>query len=104
MPLALRLAARFEDIADEAFAGEVGRMGFAGEENLQAADLLGEPREALGVVEEQAGALVGGHAAGEAEGQHLGIELLPGAPGDLGEEALLGDFVAVCDLGAGGMP
>ncbi len=88
-----------EDIADEALAGDVGGVGLAGEEDLQAADLLGELGEALGIVEEQAGALVGGDAAGEAEGQHLGVELLPGAPGDLGEQALLGLLVAVGDLG-----
>ena len=35
--------------------------------------------EPFGVVEEQAGALVGGHAAGKAEGQHVRVELDAGA-------------------------
>jgi len=100
-PLAFRLAAASEHIADKALAGGVGGMGLSGEQDLQAADLLGQPREALGIVEEQAGALVGGDAAGEAEGQHLGVELLAGPLVNLGEEALLGEFVAVGDLGRG---
>ena len=64
-------------------------MGFAGVENLQAADFFGDGDEAGGVVEEQAGALVGGDAAGEAEGEDVGVEVVAGALGDRGEEAKL---------------
>ena len=46
----LELGGCFEDVADEALAGVVGGMGFAGVEDLQAADLLGQSREALGIV------------------------------------------------------
>ena len=57
----------------------------------------------LGVVEEQAGALVGGDAAGEAEGEDVGIEA--DAPERVwrpgGEEALLGARVAGGDLARG---
>ena len=86
-----------EDVADEAFAGVVGGMGLAGEENLQAADLFGDGDQTRGVVEEQAGALVGGDAAGEAEGEDVGVEVVAGALGDGAEEAQLAFVVSSGD-------
>ena len=74
-------------------------MGFAGVEDLQAADLFGDGDEALGVVQEQAGALVGGDAAGEAEGEDVGVEVVAGALGDGGEEAKLAFVVGGGDAG-----
>jgi hypothetical protein len=42
-----RLGGGGEDVADEALAGVVGGVSLAGEEDLQAADLLGDLDEAL---------------------------------------------------------
>ncbi len=85
----VELGGRGVDVADEALAGVVGGVGLAGEEDLEAADLLGDGDQARGVVEEQAGALVGGDAAGEAEGEDVGVEVVAGALGDRREEAML---------------
>jgi hypothetical protein len=46
-------------------------VGFAGIQNLKPAGGLGDLEQAFGVGEEQVGALVGGGAAGEAEGEDL---------------------------------
>ena len=67
--------------------------------DLQAADLLGDGDETLGVVQEQAGALVGGDAAGKAEGEDVGVEVVAGAFGDGGEEAKLAFVVGSGDAG-----
>ena len=73
-------------------------MRLAGEEDLKAADLLSNGDEAGWIVEEQAGALVGGDAAGEAEGEDVGVEVLLRAAGYGGEEAMLAFNVAGSDL------
>ena len=59
-------------------------MGLAGEDDLHRPVLVVEDRrQPVEVAEDQRAALVGGEAAGEADGQRLGIEHLVGA-GDLG--------------------
>ena len=69
------LTREVEDLADQVLAGVVFGMGLAGEEDLQRAVLVGEERhESRDIVEEQVAALIGGDAAGEADGQRLGIE------------------------------
>ena len=70
-----------------ALAGVVGGVGFAGIQDLKAADLFGDSDEALGVLKEQAGAFVGGNAAGEAEREDVGVEVVAGALSDGSEEA-----------------
>ncbi len=75
----LELGGCGEDVADEALAGVVGGVSLAGHEDLQAADAVGDLDEALGRVQDQAGALVGGDAAGEAEGEDVGVEVDAGA-------------------------
>ena len=86
-----------EDVADEALAGDIGRMSLAGEENLEAADLFGDGDEPGGIGEEQAGAFVGRDAASEAEGEDGGVELLAGALGDGAQEAQFALEVSVGD-------
>ena len=75
-----------EDVADEALSCVVGGVSFTGEEDLKAADLFGDGYEAGGVVEEEAGALVGGYATGESQGKDVWIEVVASAAGDRGEE------------------
>ncbi len=89
---------RREDVADETFAGLVGGVGFAGVQDLEAADLFGDRGEAFGVVKEEARALVGGDAAGETEGEDAGLEADAGAKLDFGEESFLADAVRARDL------
>ena len=67
-----------EDVADECLSALVGGMSLAGEDDLQAADLFGDGGEARRIGKEQAGALVGRDAPGEAKREHVGIELLAG--------------------------
>ncbi len=55
--------------------GSVGGVGLAREDELHRAVRVGdEAGDALGVAEEQGRALVGRHAPGEADGQHLRVE------------------------------
>ena len=68
------LTREVDDLADQVLAGVVFGMGLAGEEELQRAFLVGEERhESRDIVEEQVAALIGGEAAGEADGQRGGI-------------------------------
>ena len=90
-----------EDVADERLSALVGGVGFAGEEDLEAADLFGDCREACRVGEDEAGALVGGDAASEAEGEDVGIELLAGGLLDGVEERELAGAVGRGDLRGG---
>jgi hypothetical protein len=64
-------------------------MGLAGEQNLEAADFFGDGYEAGGVVEEQAGALIGCDATCKAKGEDVRVEDLAGAGLDFSEEAEL---------------
>ncbi len=64
-------------------------MGLASVENLEAADFFGDRDQAGRVVQEQAGPLVGGDAAGKAERKDVGVEVVAGALGDSAEEAKL---------------
>ena len=90
----LRWAAEAKTSRDEGLAGVIGGVGLAGEEDLQSAEFLGEGFEAWAIVEEQVDSLVGGDAAGEAEGEDVGVEVNAGAGFDGGEEALLAEGVS----------
>ncbi len=57
------LTREVDDLADQVLAGVVFGMGLAGEERDESRD----------IVEEQVAALIGGEAAGEADGQRVGI-------------------------------
>ena len=76
--------ANVQDLGDQFLAAVVLGMGLAGEDELHRPILVvDEGGEAVEVAEDQRAALVGGEAAGEADGQGVGIEHLVGA-GDLG--------------------
>ena len=77
-------AADVDDLGDQLLAAVVARMRLAGEDELHGPILVVDDRgQAFEVAEDQRAALVGGEAAGEADGQRLGVEHLLGA-GDLG--------------------
>jgi hypothetical protein len=78
-----------KDFADKAFAGVVLRMRLAGVDDLQAADGLGNCGQTFGIVEEQAGTLIGGDATGKTEREHVFAQLDAGAASDLCDELLL---------------
>ena len=81
------------DLADELLAQVVGGVGLAGEHELHGA--LGvehEPLEPLGLRQQERGPLVGGHAAGEADGERLGVERVVD-PLELGGGPALGEAV-----------
>ena len=63
-------------------------MRLSGEEHLHA-PFLEEAGQALGLAEEEIGALVGGGAPGKADGQRARVHAHPGAPCHLREELLL---------------
>jgi hypothetical protein len=65
-------------------------MGLARIDDLQAAGRGGDLRQPFWIGEEQRGALVGGHAARESQGEHIGIEHQAGASGHLAEQIALG--------------
>ena len=68
----LRVAHHLGDLLQDALAGLVVRMGLAGEEELHGAlGIVDHGGEALHVGKHQIGALVGGEAAGEADGQRV---------------------------------
>ena len=82
------IAGILDDLADQRLAGRILGMGFAGDNDLHgplriAEDLL----QPLDVAKDQGGALVGGEAAGESDGEGVGIEHFAGAP-DLGRGSL----------------
>ena len=67
------------DLLDQLLARLVGRMGLAGEDELhRALGVVDHRRQAVQVGEDQVGPLVGGEAAGEADGEHVGIEDVAG--------------------------
>ena len=66
-----------ERCADQVLARPVGRVRLAGEEDLHRALGVGEQlAQAVQVAEQQVGPLVGREAAGEADGQRVGVEEL----------------------------
>src|SRR5262249_17288305 len=76
--------ANLDDLGDQLLAAVVARMGLAGEDDLHRAVLVvDDGGQALQVAKEQVAALVGGEAAGKADGQGFGIEHFVGA-GDFG--------------------
>src|SRR5690606_16112542 len=60
-------------LANELLAAAVSRMGLAGKHDLKAAASR-DGSEALEIAEQQIGALVGGHAAGESEDRNVRVE------------------------------
>ncbi len=67
--------AEFHDVLDEALAAIIARVGFAGEDELEGTVAVGEELdEAFLIAEEERRAFVGGKAAGEADGEGLGVE------------------------------
>src|SRR6185437_661389 len=65
----------FGDLLEHALAGFVVRVGLAGEEELHGTlGVVDHSGEALHVREEQVGALVGGEASREADGERVGRE------------------------------
>ena len=64
-----------DDLADQLLAGVVAWVRLAGEDDLHGHGRLVEQRmEAVVVLEQQVGALVGGEPPGEPDGQRLGVE------------------------------
>ena len=71
----LGVAHHLGDLLEDALARLVVGMGLAGEEELHGAlGIVDHGGEALHVGEQQVGALVGGEAAGEADGERIGRE------------------------------
>ncbi len=69
------LAGQPVDAADQFLAGLVGGVGLAGEHELHRPVGVEQERlEAVELLEQQRGALVGGEAAGESDREHVGIE------------------------------
>ena len=72
LPVEFAVFAQMDDLLDEAFAVVVARMGLAGEDELDRALLvLGEFHDVVELLEDQRGALVGGEAAGETDGERV---------------------------------
>ena len=71
----LRRARALEDLLDDPLARPVGRVGLAGEDDLDRALLVPQhPRQALDVAEQQPGPLVGREAPREADRQDVRVE------------------------------
>ena len=67
--------AQMDDLLDEALAVVVARVGLAGEDELDGPLLVAAQfHDVLELLENQRRALVGGEAAGEADGQRVGIQ------------------------------
>ena len=87
------------DLCDELLAAVIARMGLAGEDNLhRPVFVVDDGGQAVEVAEQERAALIGGEAAGEAEGKGFGIEDLVGA-GDFA-----GRGAAALELGAEPLP
>src|SRR5581483_3634623 len=72
-----RVAAQPGDLLQQMLARVVPRVRLAGEDELDGLDrVIDQADEALDEAEEERGALVGGEAAGEADGQRLRAEPL----------------------------
>src|SRR5271154_7228090 len=73
-------------------------MSLAAEKNLHAAELLRTAHQALGVRQEQVGSFVGGHAAGEADGEDIAAQRNASPLRDRVDEVALGLCVRLLDL------
>ena len=83
---------------DVALAVVVARVGFAGEDELDGAVFVAsELYDVIELLEDERGAFVGGKAAGEADGQGIGIEQLVE-----GDEVALGEGLALDEQAAPG--
>ena len=79
-PLELGVAGELVDALEHFLARVVGRVRLAGEDDLHRAPRVHQQApQPLEVAEDQVGALVGGEAAGEPDGERVGIEQRPGA-------------------------
>jgi hypothetical protein len=117
----LGVAREAGEVGDQRLAALVGRVGLAGDQQLDGPLLVqqqaGEP---LAVLQQQGQPLVGGHPAGEPDGQHLRVEgpvdpaelALAGPPGppgplepgpDVLDQALAGDPAHLPDVLVGGV-
>ena len=84
-----------EDLLDDLLARPVGRVGLAGEDDLDRSLLVPEqPAQPLDVAEEQAGALVGREAAGEPDRQDVRVERCLEGIEDRRRLAVTGELVA----------
>ena len=118
-PRSASLLGAGEDVLDDLLAGPVGRVGLAGEDDLDGPlGVADEPGQAIHVGEHHPGPLVGREAAGKADRQGVRIEhrvelvedgrrlSVPGelgpqaAPGEVGQLALLAE-VRRPELGVG---
>src|SRR6185312_9383269 len=95
---AVDLCSRSEYVADETLAGLVRRMRLAGEDDLQAADFAGDLFETRNLLKQQRNALVGRHAAGEAERKDVGIKLNAGALLDRLKQPQFAQLMGLGDL------
>ncbi|MGQ3366541.1 hypothetical protein, partial [Rhizobium oryzihabitans] len=81
------------DLADQLLALVVGGVRLAGEDELDATVVVREQRtQPVGLAEQQCGALVGGHAAREADGERVRVERVVD-PGELRRGPPLGQAV-----------
>ena len=97
-PCEFAVFAQMNDLLDEALAFVVARMGLAGEDELdRAAACRGELHDVLELLENQRRAFVGGEAAGEADGQRVGIQQVVEA-----DEVALGERAGFGSAGGGG--
>ena len=77
----VRIARKLHDLADEALARLVLGMRLAGDDDLHRHVLVQQDAlQPLHVAEQQRGALVGGEAARETDGERVGVEHFAGAP------------------------
>ena len=87
----LGLGGEAGEVGDQRLAALVGRVGLAGDQQLDGSLLVQQqPGQPLLVLQQQGEPLVGGHPAGEADGQHLRVE----GPVDPAELALAGPLAS----------
>src|SRR5690554_7208504 len=72
-PLEFRVGGQVHNLLDKRLAILIGRMSFAGVDDLNGAiRVANQPLEALQVIHDEVGALIGGESSSEADGQRLG--------------------------------
>src|SRR5690554_7063209 len=69
-PLEFRVGGQVHNLLDKRLAILIGRMSFAGVDDLNGAiRVANQPLEALQVIHDEVGALIGGESSSEADGQ-----------------------------------